>query len=129
MKNKTATTTYYIERAGGLDQKVTVPSHWKVTFGPLNPGSKGGEASTPALRFYESPNQQRMVITNVKCFRDMGIQVEEKRVSVKRQAAWKDTPHGRKDFVVEGKMEQWVNPDAPSEDGQDESFALLPPVD
>jgi hypothetical protein len=117
-------TTYLVTCKGGKDQRITVPSQWKVTFGQLNPGSKNpGGGGAPALRFYESEKQQRAVITDVICFRDMSIQVEEKRTNVKQQVLTKDTAHGKKNVVVEGRVEEWVNPDAPQQ-GDQEFFRL-----
>lgn len=109
-------TTYLVCRKGGNDQKVTVPSKWKVTFGPLHPGSKSHEASqTSTLRFYEAANRQRMVITDVVSFRDTAIKVEEKRVSTKQQTMYRNVPGGEKAVVVEGRMEEWVDPDKPNQ--------------
>lgn len=106
---------YFVERDNGLDQKITVPESWKVTFGPLVPGSRAHESSgKPVLRFYESPERQRACITNVVSFRECGIPIEEKRTSVKQQTLRKDTKHGSRDVVVEGRVEEWVNPDAPN---------------
>jgi hypothetical protein len=116
-------TTYLVARSNGRDLKITVPSSWKVTFGPLNPGSKNLAANgAPALRFYEKPNQQRAVITDVTSFRDMGIRVEEKRATVKQQVLTKNTAHGKKDVIVEGRVEEWINPDAPEHAGADQEF-------
>jgi hypothetical protein len=116
--------TYIVQRKGGKDQKITVPASWKVTFGPLVPGSKNFEGNaSPALRFYESENQQRAVITDVICFRDSSIHVEEKRVSVKQQTLHKQTGAGQKEVIVEGRVEEWVNPDAPQQ-GTPEFFKL-----
>ena len=116
--------TYLVIRKGGRDQKVTVPARWKVTFGPLNPGAKGiGDHTSPALRFYESANKQRMVITDVVSFRDMAIKVEEKRTNVKQQMMRKQTPNGDKEVVVEGRVEEWINPDEPQQ-GAPEFFRL-----
>lgn len=117
--------TYHVCRKGGRDQRITVPASWKVTFGPLNPGSRGHEAGQPALRFYESQNQQRAVITDVISFRDTSIKVEEKRTNVKQQVLRKQTPHGDKNVVVEGRVEEWVNPDAPESSAGDSEFFRL----
>jgi len=115
MAKKDTETTYYVEKTNGQDQKVTVPSGWKVTFGPQNPGVKGhGPTGEPCLRFYESANQQRMVITGVKSFRDMAIKVEEKRVTNKQESFRKADADGvEKVVVLNGSMEEWVNPDEP----------------
>ena len=119
-------TTYLVSRAKGNDVKITVPASWKVTFGPLNPGSKNLAGNgAPALRFYESENRQRAVITDVLSFRDMSIKVEEKRTNVKQQVLSKDTPHGKKNVVVEGRVEEWVNPDEPQHSGATEEFFRL----
>lgn len=122
--------TYFVERTGGNDQRVTVPASWKVTFGPLNPGSKNqGGSGSPALRFYEALNKQRMVITGVVSFRDTSIKIEEKRTQVKQQTLHKRTNGGDKAVVVEGRVEEWVNPDAPQQDDGSEFFRLNAPKD
>lgn len=123
--------TYFVERSNGRDQRVSVPSAWKVTFGPLTPGSKDHASNgKPCLRFYESNTQQRMVITDVVSFRDTWIKVEEKRISGKRQTLYRDTPDGRKDVVVEANVEEWVNPDSPQQgDSGEEFFRLNAPKD
>lgn len=122
--------TYFVERTNGNDQRVTVPASWKVTFGPLNPGSKNqGGSGSPALRFYEAENKQRMVITNVVSFRDTSIKIEEKRTQVKQQTLHKRTNSGDKAVVVEGRVEEWVNPDAPQQDDGSEFFRLNAPKD
>lgn len=107
--------TYFVERHNGQDQKVTVPASWKVTFGPQNPGVKGnGPTGEPCLRFYKSANQQRMVITGVKSFRDMSIVIEEKRTTVKQESFRKAGPDGAdKVVMMNASMEEWVNPDEP----------------
>lgn len=125
-KAKPDTTVYLVTRKDGRDQKVTVPSSWKVTFGPMYPGSKNfsGENNTPCLRFYESQNKQRMVITGVLSFRDMSVKVEEKRTSVKQQAMRRQTPMGEREVLVEGRVEEWVDPDKPQE-AAPEFFKLI----
>jgi hypothetical protein len=126
-KNEVGMTTYLVTRKGGQDQKITVPSHWRVTFGPLNPGSKNIAANgAPALRFYEAENKQRAVITEVISFRDMSIRVEEKRTNIKREVLSKDTHGGKKDVIVEGRVEEWVNPDKPIETGADSASNIMP---
>jgi len=118
--------TYFVETNKG-SKKVTVPANWKVTFGNVSPGNKSnGPGGELCLRFYEgSANNQRMVIVGVVQFRDMAIAVEEKRVSIKQQILRKDTEHGSKDVVVEGRMEEWVNPDKPDSGKADSEFFRL----
>lgn len=107
--------TYYVQRMDGNDQKVTVPASWKVTFGPIHPGKNGHDSGKPALRFYESNTKQRMVITNVMSFRDCSIKVEEKRVNVKQQTVSVREGDGMKDVIMEGRIEEWVDPDKPQQ--------------
>lgn len=117
MAKKDETKTYFVERDGGRHQRVTVPASWKVTFGPLVPGKNftGAGNNHPALRFWESANQQRMVITDVKSFRDVSIKVEERRTQMKQQRMTQQTEHGAKDVIVEGSVSEWVDPDAPNQ--------------
>jgi hypothetical protein len=77
------------------------------------------------LRFYEALNKQRAVITEVVSFRDMSIKVEEKRTTVKQQTLHKNTPRGDKAVVVEGRVEEWVDPDAPQQDSGNSEFFRL----
>ena len=107
--------TYHVETNKGA-QRVTVPAKWKVTFGNVSPGNKNnGPGGELCLRFYEgAASNQRMVIVGVVSFRDMSIKVEEKRVETKQEVFRKQTDMGMKDFVVEGRVAEWVNPDAPT---------------
>lgn len=119
-KDEPKMTTYFVERKTGMHQQVTVPSSWKVTFGPQNPGVKGvGPTGEPCLRFYESANQQRMVITGVASFRDMAIKIQEKRTSMKQESFRKDSPDGEKVVVLSAVQEEWVNPDEPKQAGSE----------
>lgn len=77
------TTTYFVRRANNKEQYITVPAAWKVTFGPLAPGSKTFHdyaAKGWTLRFYEAKDKQRAVFTDVFEFRDMSIQITDKFV-------------------------------------------------
>lgn len=63
-----------------LYRRITVPSTWRLTLGPLVPGtSKGSFTNTGCLclRVYESKDLQRAVFTDVQSFRDMSLKVEE----------------------------------------------------
>lgn len=127
-KDEPKMTTYFVERKTGMHQQVTVPSSWKVTFGPQNPGVKGtGPTGEPCLRFYESANQQRMVITGVSSFRDMAIRIQEKRTSVKQESFRKDSPDGEKVVVLSAVQEEWVNPDEPKQAGSPEYKQIQEP--
>lgn len=72
---------YLIERSGGEQLVVTIPSSWKVTFGALHPGGRENYDGQ-VLRMYESQNQQRAVFTNVRSFRDLSIKIKRRIVNV-----------------------------------------------
>lgn len=118
--------TYILELKGGGLRRLTVPANWRVTFGPLIGGQKGSYENhgVLALRFYESENQQRAIFTDVRCFRDASIPIEEQVTKIDRKVAQKMTPQGARDVHVEARVTQWVNPDVPS-DTPDE-FKRLP---
>lgn len=65
------TTTYLVNFIDGDKKQITVPKSWKVTFGPVVPGSRH-----PTLRFYESKEKQRAAFTDVKNFRDMSMDIK-----------------------------------------------------
>ncbi len=69
------TTTYQIEKE---DETIvlTVPSAWKVTYGPVVPGSGYHHSRGLALRFYEAENKQRAFFDDVLSFRDTGIPIQ-----------------------------------------------------
>lgn len=62
--------TYEIKQ-GSERFRIDIPANFKVTFGPLTPGSKFGSAY--ALRVYESDTKQRAVFVDVTSFRDLSI--------------------------------------------------------
>lgn len=112
------TKTYILELKGGNLRKVTVPASWKVTFGPLIPGDKGGHG-TLALRFYESKENQRAIFTDVKSFRADDIPVQERITKTKNQRIRKSTPEGDKFVDVEARVSEWRNPDDDYEPDQE----------
>lgn len=116
-KPKQGTTTYLLTMSDDTLRKVTVPDTWKVTFGPLVPGSKGIEGMNGragiCLRFYEDKDKQRAVFTDVKSFRDTSIAIEERVTRTQQETYTKDTPEGAKQVIVEGHVHEWRNPDAP----------------
>lgn len=113
--------TYVLNMKDGTKQKVTVPSNWKLTFGPLVPGSKDGNlngAGALVLRIYEgSKENQRAVFTGVESWRDtQELQIQVEQVQTKQQAAQVDIPgEGRKDVVAHMEVRQWVDPDKPQQ--------------
>ena len=119
------TKTYLMEVKGGKLRRVTVPSSWKVTFGPLVPSEvRHGEVRTFALRFYESEQQQRAVFTDVIAFRDVSLPVEERVTKIKQKAVHKDAPGGRREMMVEARITEWRNPDAPEDETHGDSDFL-----
>lgn len=130
---------YILDLIDGNTRRITVPSTWKLTFGNLipyiqknDPNHASFRSSNPdmriALRFYEGTKENlRMVMTDVRSFRDASVKVMEKRTSVKRQAAQKQTSQGMKDVVVEARITEWVDPDADEKDAAvPDEFLSLP---
>lgn len=83
--------TYLIRKTDDSLWRVTVPSTWGVTFGPMmggprkyNPKQMQNE-SPPVLRFYEG-KQQRAAIPDVQSFRDLRVVVDH---AVPEEAACK----------------------------------------
>lgn len=125
-------TTYILTMLGGGLRKVTVPSAYKVTFGPLvmpKKGDGGGYAEnnsrTLCLRFYEGTTQ-RAVFTDVRSFRDQSIPIEERITRTKTQVVAKHAPTGRRNVEVQASVSEWVNPDEPQESSAaDNSFLQI----
>jgi hypothetical protein len=69
--------------------RVTVPENWKVTYGPIAPGTRGWNGvQNLAIRFYESAEKQRAIFTDVISFRDLSIKVEKKKATrIRREGA------------------------------------------
>jgi hypothetical protein len=110
-------TTYLLEMKDGTRRKITVPSSWKLSFGPLVPGSKDTSYNSRealVLRIWEgSKDNQRACITGVAAFRDMELPMEEEIVKTHEETLVKDTPEGQKAFIVKGEVKEWINPDDP----------------
>jgi hypothetical protein len=124
--------TYILELKNGDTRKVTVPSHWKMTYGSLVPfKAQGGvyEAgrSGVALRFYEGTKENlRAVMTDVVAIRDADMAILEKRTTVQRKSAQRQTNQGAKDVVIEARMTEWVNPDDEDASPVPTEFLKLP---
>ncbi len=124
------TKTYILELKGGNVRRVTVPASWKLTFGQLVPYTERGNSHGVALRFYEGSKENlRAVMTDVISIRDASIEIIEKRTTVQRKAAQKQSGQGMKDVVIEARMTEWVNPDAEEEVEMPSEFLQLPPGD
>lgn len=110
-----ATKTYILELKNGDTRKITVPAHYKLTFGNVIPyeknGARQGEARI-ALRLYDGSKENlRAVYTDVVSFRDAAIATLEKRTQVQRKASQKQTDKGLRDVIVEARVTEWVDPD------------------
>lgn len=107
--------TYLIEFENGKKQKITVPSNWKVTFGPAAVGVNAEKYSKKmplALRFYENGEKQRAIFTDVANFRDMSIKIEEERIDVQQKDGYMECEGRRKRVNFQATSRQWVDPDA-----------------
>lgn len=111
--------TYILNMRDGSKQKIKLPPNWKLTFGPLVPGSKDGSVNgreALVLRIYEgNKDNQRAVFTGVESWRDtQDLEIEVEQVQTKQQMARVDIPgEGAKDIVAQMEVRQWVNPDKP----------------
>ena len=110
-------TTYLIEFSNGKRQRITVPSTWKVTFGPAARGNNGTSSykeklTMPmALRFYESDTKQRAIFTDVVSFRDTSIAIEEERQNVQEKDGYMECDGRKKRVSFQAKTREWINPD------------------
>jgi len=57
---------------------IEIPSTWKVTYGPMLPGSGGNQ--TLCLRIYETDKMQRAIFQNVVSFRDLSLKILRRSV-------------------------------------------------
>jgi len=109
------TRTLLVERRGGEEFQVDIPSGWKVTFGPLavsnGPKTGNGPQMPMALRLYESDNCQRAVFTDVVSFRDMSIPMRMKKVNVQEKHGVIEFDGVRKATTFQATSVDWINPD------------------
>jgi hypothetical protein len=108
-------TTYLIVHEDGTERKITVPSDWKVTFGPaakgINKAAHQNFKIPLALRFYEAETKQRAIFTDVVSFRDLSIKTEVKRISTQEKQGFMECDGKRKATTFQAKTEEWVDPD------------------
>jgi len=82
-----AVRTYEIVTTEGII-RMDIPESWKVTYGPVSPGAKGGYSDGGnAFRVYEADTKQRAIFLGVKSFRDLSIPVQ--RLLVKHKGSEK----------------------------------------
>ena len=114
--------TYLLEMNDGSKRKITVPSAWKVTFGPAvvatrNTSTNKFSGRIPmAIRFYESKDQQRAIFTDVINFRDMSIPILEERVEVKTKRGTLSVDGANRNVSMNATIKQWLNPDEDNEE-------------
>ena len=121
MSDPTSTTTYLIEKENGKRFKITVPSEWKVTFGPAARGLDGKKSGASykiplALRFYENETKQRAIFTDVVSFRDMSIPIAIEEEDIQEKHGYTEVDGKRHSTVFQAKVKRWANPDDLSEE-------------
>lgn len=117
--------TYHVEFKNGNEKRIIVPADWKVTFGPCVAGRNNGpnKFEMPmALRFYEPPGKenQRAIFIDVASFRDMSIEITEKKVVEQEEIGYVERQGKRKATTFRATTAEWINPD------EDEDPELLP---
>lgn len=70
-----------------------VPGNAKITFGPVQPGSKEYDR-TNCLRIYTTANNQLAVFVGVTEFRDLDLIVKTKKVKEKQKRSAEHGPNG-----------------------------------
>ena len=81
----TETKKYLVKRANKQEYHMEIPAAWKVTFGAMMPGAKGGWQNPGqgwTLRVYEAKEKQRVVLTDVIEFRDLSVPFELAEIAV-----------------------------------------------
>jgi hypothetical protein len=80
-----------------VKKRITVPSTFKVTYGPLFVGGKGAFADQgggAVLRFYENDTKQRALFRSVLSFRDLSLPLMQEIVTVEAEAVSEDDGKG-----------------------------------
>jgi len=113
-------TTYLITHEDGTERRITVPSNWKVTFGPaakgMNTKNVGSGYKVPlALRFYENDTKQRAIFTDVVSFRDLSIKVQVKKRSTQEKRGYMECDGKKKATTFQATTEEWIDPDVLTE--------------
>lgn len=95
--------------------RISVPSTWKVTFGPAVPPSPkqqrygGNHERSWCLRFYEAENKQRACFTDVTGFYDLSLPIEREVTEKSGERRWVVSSEGssssKEEVVVTRKFE------------------------
>lgn len=104
MSDTIETTTYEIETNRGT-YRITVPSTWKVTYGPVSPGKFGDGGN--ALRIYEDEKRQRAMLTNVTSFRDISLPTLKLNKTVKGKTTWEVADEHEDHSTVTSTDKSW----------------------
>lgn len=91
-KDNSTRTYEIITNAGSI--RMDIPESWKVTYGPVSPGSKYGGGEGNALRVYEGTDKQRAIFLNVKSFRDLSIPIMRLYVKSEGKDEWERDTEG-----------------------------------
>lgn len=103
----------------GLQKRIKIPAGWKVTFGPLVPGSKDGSLNSSgalALRLWSGSKGseiQHAVFTGVESFRDLSIELIEQVEEIRQETYRKEGDMSGEAIHAEVKVKNWRNPDKP----------------
>lgn len=97
--------TYEIKQ-GSERFRIDIPANFKVTFGPLTPGSKFGSAY--ALRVYESDTKQRAVFVDVTSFRDLSIPYRKYVKNTRNDSHSEHTDKKDQASSVTVRSDEWI---------------------
>jgi len=104
-------TTYLIVHTDGTERRITVPSDWKVTFGPVAKGVNKTYQMPLALRFYENETRQRAIFTDVVSFRDMSIPILIRKEKTQEKKGFMECEGQKKATTFKATISEWINPD------------------
>lgn len=114
----------------GEQRKLTLPEGYTITFGPMIPGVRedNGRAGKGALRVYSNRGKDEQVacFTDVIAFRDASLKIEEKVTRIERKTLREADENGGEEYVVEAKVERWVDPDRPEPQKRQPRMVELP---
>jgi hypothetical protein len=89
------TRSIFIEQSdGGATIVDDIPVSAKITFGPVQPGSRDFGNREHVLRIYTSQNNQLAVFRNVTSFRDLSLSVRVREVTAKAETEEVSGPEG-----------------------------------
>lgn len=102
---------YLLDMDDETQKKITVPAGCTLTFGALIPGSQSNHGKL-GLRVWQGKSQLA-VFQNVKAFRSLDLQIEERITTTKQETFTKGDGASAKQVVVESVVHEWVDPDKP----------------